>query len=107
MGVSNEAGKAAKKAAGEVLEEVLTSNSAIKKLDEFTGVGTFAASLLDKKTLDQAAKAAGYLNQQGEVNFTKIAGGYLGVSAGARILSGGGLYRDKNGNANLIGVPFI
>jgi len=36
-----------------------------------------------------------------------IAGSYLGVSSAYRIASGGGLYKDKNGNTNLIGVPFI
>lgn len=42
-----------------------------------------------------------------ELNYGKIAGSYMGLSAGARVLSGGGLYKDRNGNANLIGVPFI
>lgn len=36
-----------------------------------------------------------------------IAGSYIGASAGYRALSGGGVYRDKNGNTNLIGVPFV
>lgn len=40
-------------------------------------------------------------------NYGKIAGSYIGVSAAARVATGGGLYRDKNGNTNLIGVPFI
>lgn len=107
MSIQSEASKIAGKAAGEVWEEVLNSNTAIKAIDNFTGLGTFTANLLDKKGFDGAAKAAGYLTEKGEANIAKIAGGYLGVSAGARILSGGGLYRDKNGNANLIGVPFI
>lgn len=42
-----------------------------------------------------------------KLNYGKIAGSYIGVSAGARVLSGGGLYKDRNGNDNLIGVPFI
>jgi hypothetical protein len=37
----------------------------------------------------------------------KIAGSYLGVSAAGRVLSGGGVYKDSNGNTNLIGVPFV
>lgn len=36
-----------------------------------------------------------------------IAGGYMGVSAAGRIATGGGLYKDSNGNFNIIGVPFI
>lgn len=40
-------------------------------------------------------------------NYGKIAGSYIGVSAAARVASGGGLYKDKNGNTNIAGVPFI
>lgn len=42
-----------------------------------------------------------------ELNYGKIAGSYIGLSAGARIISGGGAYKDRNGNSNLMGVPFI
>ena len=37
----------------------------------------------------------------------KIAGSYIGVASAGRVLSGGGVYRDANGQANLIGVPFL
>ena len=37
----------------------------------------------------------------------KIAGSYLGVAGAGRVLSGGGLYKDGNGNTNLVGVPFV
>ena len=37
----------------------------------------------------------------------KIAGSYIGVAAGARVLSGGGIYKDGNGSTNLVGVPFV
>lgn len=40
-------------------------------------------------------------------NGAKIAGSYLGVAAAGRIVSGGGIYKDRNGNSNLIGVPFV
>lgn len=41
------------------------------------------------------------------LNVGAVAGSYLGASAGYRVLSGGGVYRDKNGNANIIGIPFV
>jgi hypothetical protein len=41
------------------------------------------------------------------VDVGKIAGSYLGVAAAGRVVSGGGVYRDANGQANLMGVPFI
>lgn len=37
----------------------------------------------------------------------KIAGSYMGVSAAGRIATGGGVYKDKDGNTDLIGVPLI
>ena len=44
---------------------------------------------------------------KGKVNIGKIAGSYIGVSAAARVATGGGLYKDRNGNTNIAGVPFI
>jgi hypothetical protein len=41
------------------------------------------------------------------LNVGAIAGSYITASAGARVLSGGGIYKDRNGNANIIGVPFV
>lgn len=40
-------------------------------------------------------------------NAGKIAGSVMGVSMAGRVVTGGGLYRDKNGNVNLPGIPFI
>ena len=37
----------------------------------------------------------------------KIAGSYMGIAAAGRVVTGGGIYRDSEGNGNLIGVPFI
>lgn len=37
----------------------------------------------------------------------KIAGTAIGIGLAGRIVTGGGIYRDKNGNTNLPGVPFI
>lgn len=47
---------------------------------------------------------------QGEaakLNYGKIAGSYIGAGAALRVVSGGGIYKDQNGNANLIGIPFL
>ena len=41
------------------------------------------------------------------LNYGKIAGSYIGATAAARVVSGGGVLKDKNGNTNLIGIPFI
>lgn len=46
-------------------------------------------------------------NNAGQLNYGKIAGSYLGAAAVGRIVTGGGVYKDGNGNSNLIGVPFV
>lgn len=38
---------------------------------------------------------------------TTVAGTYMTASSAYRILSGGGLYRDKDGNTDIIGIPGI
>jgi hypothetical protein len=56
--------------------------------------------------IGKAVKNA-YTHEGGKLNMGAVAGSYLGASAGYRALSGGGVYRDKNGNANIIGIPFV
>lgn len=102
------------KAAGK--GEVLHSNKAINPLTNFTGGieatgrvikgegfseamrNTFGKRGTDGKLLtgDKAGWSAG-----------KIAGSYIGAAAIGRVATGGGLYRDKNGNTNIVGVPFV
>lgn len=58
----------------------------------------------------QALNAAGEVLKKGEkqaINYGKIAGSYIGVGVAARVVTGGGLYKDRNGNTNIAGVPFI
>lgn len=51
------------------------------------------------------------LNDKGEKSLSKIAiaggAGLMGVSAAGRIASGGGLYRDSDGNFDVIGIPIV
>ena len=51
--------------------------------------------------------AAGVMEGQHTWNMGKVAGTVGGVALGYRTLSGGGLYRDKNGNTDIAGVPFV
>ncbi len=37
----------------------------------------------------------------------RVAGTFVGASAAARFATGGGLYKDRNGSTNIIGLPFI
>ena len=44
---------------------------------------------------------------KGELDMKKIAGTAVTVGVAGRIVTGGGLYRDRYGNVNLPGIPFI
>lgn len=55
----------------------------------------------------QALKTAHYKDGTQKLSKTKMAGTFVGVSAAGRIATGGGVMKDKNGNTNLIGIPFI
>lgn len=50
-------------------------------------------------------------NEKGEMEeqlrVGRVAGAMFGVGVAGRVVTGGGLYRDKNGNTNLPGIPFI
>lgn len=87
--------------------------------DKHTGLGSFVHGFTKEggkdfqgNAISRAAQNAGYISKSaaGEIdniNFGKIGKGYLAASAGARVVTGGGLYKDGQGNTNLIGVPFI
>lgn len=66
--------------------------------DTYTGLKAGAG-------LDQSLKAA-YMNGD-KLRMDRVAGSFIGASAGARIATGGGLFKDRNGNTNIIGLPFI
>lgn len=64
------------------------------------------------KTIAKDANGKAMINKatgKAEMKYSagKIAGTFAGVSMAGRVVTGGGLYRDKNGNVNLPGVPFI
>lgn len=56
-----------------------------------------------------------YLNNDGSLDKSRIAthvaglgaAGYVGLSSVGRLASGGGLYRDSDGNFDIIGLPII
>ena len=53
-----------------------------------------------------AAKNA-HTNKEGNLSYGAIAGSFIAAGTAYRVASGGGLYRDANGNTDVIGVPFI
>lgn len=50
---------------------------------------------------------AGFKNADGTLNTGRVAGAVVTAGVVGRVATGGGLYKDRYGNTNLIGVPFI
>jgi hypothetical protein len=48
-----------------------------------------------------------HLNADGSLNKGRVAGTFATTSLAARVATGGGLYKDRNGNNNIAGLPFI
>lgn len=100
-------------------KKILKSNEPINKIGEFLlgevnskGVNTGIRGTLKNMTGDNAkgfvdAAKDAYTHADGKLNYKAIAGTYVGVSLAGRVASGGGLYRDSNGNVNAPGVPFV
>lgn len=85
----------------------------MKTFDKYTGIPSLTKGVFKEDlSFGDAAKKAGYYTTKTDgsldkLNYGKIAGGYLTASAGLRTVSGGGLYKDNQGNTNLVGVPFV
>lgn len=56
-------------------------------------------------SVTKAIKDAHMVN--GKIDGKAVAGTAIGASIVGRVATGGGLYRDKDGNVNIPGVPFI
>ncbi|WP_139995214.1 hypothetical protein [Kurthia sp. Dielmo] len=90
-------------------ENILNSNKAIQNVHAGGMLGGISQSVnayRDTGDLARSIKAA-HSNEDGALNYGRIAGSVLTAGVGYRALSGGGLYRDKDGQTNIAGVPFI
>lgn len=86
----------------------------------FGGIRDAVTYATDKTIKDKNFKElanAAFNGQKGDLGYfeaggmgwngVKIAGGLGGIGIGYRFASGGGAYRDKNGNTDIAGIPFI
>lgn len=101
-------GNVKKAVKGEVIHH---SNDAISKigagvLNNGLGGAQVAYNVLKKNQGIKEAAAEVFKNGD-KLNYGKIAGSYIGMSAAARVATGGGLYKDRNGSTNIAGIPFI
>lgn len=111
-------------AVGKFAQELMTGTllNSNKAINSVTGVYNMGARMLNGATMDNAFKGVftdvvkdkagkAALDESGKavrkLNYGKLAGGYIGAAAGARVLGGGGVYRDNSGGTNLMGVPFV
>lgn len=89
---------------------ILHSNRAInsipKQFDNFAGAGQYVGVGMKTGNWKGAADEV-FRKQDGTLNGAKIAGSFIGASAAARVATGGGLTKDRHGNTNIIGVPFV
>lgn len=92
------------------------SNGSYKAINHignnYMGVAEAATKMFGKEKMEfSKALDSTFRHQTGELagqlNYGKIAGSYIGAAAAGRVITGGGVYKDGNGNSNLIGVPFV
>ena len=74
--------------------------------DYFGGIGDTYRSVKDGGNFWDALQSA-HTNEDGSLRWGRIAGTYAAAAVGSRVISGGGLYKDRYGNSNIPGVPFI
>ena len=75
------------------------------------GINPDIDGFVDKNITNMQRAKSFLLNDDGRYSKARIAGaaagGFMGVSAAGRIASGGGLYRDSEGNFDIIGIPIV
>lgn len=91
-------------------EPILNGNKAINPLHADGMMSGIPRSIYNMRHANQgfvdAVKTA-HQTADGKWNPAAIAGSYIAASSAYRIMSGGGLTRDANGNPNVIGIPFV
>ena len=72
-------------------------NSLARKLFESSNDTAAWYKMVIGKDTDDAWRLSG----------ARVAGAGIGLSAAGRIATGGGIYKDGDGNTDIIGIPFI
>lgn len=87
----------------------LHSNETINKAFNYLANGAVDAINVGKQVLDNVEPMDALKNvyKDEKWDIGRIAASGLVVGGAARIATGGGLYRDRNGSQDIIGIPFI
>lgn len=78
-----------------------------KKAYSERGLHGVKKALGEDKSIGEAFKHAYTKEDNKHIAASTILGSYAAVNSGARLLGGGGLYKDHNGNTDIVGLPFI
>lgn len=87
--------------ANKVIDAALSPLELAGRLVKGEGMNSFGS------TFGRAAEGGTERAFSNGVDVGRVAGAYMGGATAYRVASGGGLYKDKNGNTNVIGMPFI
>ena len=77
----------------------------------FNGPNSLARRLFESShkgaRWDNIVMNKGKEGDQWRLSGRRVAAGFVGASAFGRLASGGGIYKDADGNTDIIGIPFI
>lgn len=94
----------------EHVAKTLHSNESINKAFNYLANGAVDVINVGKQVLDNVDPMDALKNiyqEEGKWQMGRIAASGLVVGGATRIATGGGLYRDRNGSQDIIGIPFI
>lgn len=91
---------------GEAFEKATKKGPSKKAFGE-RGLHGVKKALNEDKTIGEAFKHAYTKDDNKRIAASTIMGSYAAVNGVARVASGGGLYKDRNGNTNIVGIPLI
>ena len=76
----------------------------------FNGPNSLARRLFESSKgarWDNIVMNKGKEGEEWRLSGRRVAAGFVGASAFGRLASGGGIYKDADGNTDIIGIPFI
>lgn len=98
--------------AKKAMSKNLHSNDAINKIDKHNPAGFLGGipgTIINMRKGDNFSTAIrnAHVNSKGNLSAIPIAGSFIAAGVAYRVASGGGVYKDQNGNTDVIGIPFI
>ena len=101
--------KATKKMLNRKSSQMVNMGSAFAKSAPMKGISGSASHYMHTPKANRSVMnsiKAGHMTN-GNLDMKKVAGTAATVGVAGRVVTGGGLYRDRYGNVNIPGLPFI